>query len=388
MATIDLVYFDAGGGHRAAALALEAAIREQGRPWNVRLVHLVHALDPSRRFERVTGCAPEQLYNWRLQRGWTLGLEPELRLLQALIRMGHPWLLRAMCRHWSSVAAPDLVVSLVPNFNRMLRHSVETALPGVPFVTVMTDLADLPPRFWIEPGIDQHIVCGTERAALQARAAGCSPDRIHRTSGMLIRPEFYRAHRTNRRAELLALGLDPGRPTGVVMFGGHGSAQMQRIARTLRDRQLILLCGHDAALAGRLRAMQRPAPHAVLGFTSDVRRYMGIADFFIGKPGPGALSEALQCGLPVLTFRNAWTMPQERYNTEWVLEQEVGVVVDSPRALAPALRTVLADLDGYREKARRIRNRAVFELPAILQQVLAAAPPRRREGIEAIEAVA
>ena len=388
MATIDLVYFDAGGGHRAAAQALQAAIREQGRPWNVRLVHLVHALDPARRFERVTGRGPEHLYNWRLQNGWTLGLGPELRVLQGLIRMGHPWLLRAMCRHWSSATAPDLVVSVVPNFNRMLRQSAAAVLPGVPFVTVMTDLADLPPRFWIEPGIDQHIVCGTERAALQAQAAGCAPDRIHRTSGMVIRPDFYLARRTNRQAERLALGLDPDLPTGIVMFGGHGSPQMHRIARSLRDRQLILLCGHDATLAGRLRAMQRPTPHAVVGFTSDVRRYMAIADFFIGKPGPGALSEALQCELPVLTFRNAWTMPQERYNTEWVIEQGVGVVVDSTRALAPAVQTLLADLDRYRARVRQVRNRAVFELPAILEQLLTSEPALRRAPSETLEAVA
>jgi hypothetical protein len=53
---------------------------------------------------------------------------------------------------------------------------------------------------------------------------------------------------------------------------------------------------------------------------------MRCADFFIGKPGPGSLSEAVQMGLPVLVTRNAWTMPQERWNTEWVQAQGVGVV--------------------------------------------------------------
>ena len=90
MARIDLIYFDAGGGHRAAARALQAAIAQQQRPWQVRLVHLMHVLDPQRRFERLTRKDPEFLYNWRLQRGWTLGLEPELRLLQGVIRAAVP----------------------------------------------------------------------------------------------------------------------------------------------------------------------------------------------------------------------------------------------------------------------------------------------------------
>jgi hypothetical protein len=44
--TIDLVYFNAGGGHRAAALALDSVIRAQARGWQVRLVNLMQNLDP------------------------------------------------------------------------------------------------------------------------------------------------------------------------------------------------------------------------------------------------------------------------------------------------------------------------------------------------------
>jgi UDP-N-acetylglucosamine:LPS N-acetylglucosamine transferase len=68
--------------------------------------------------------------------------------------------------------------------------------------------------------------------------------------------------------------------------------------------RLILLCGHNEALAARLR------PRAVLGFTPQVRRLMHLGDFFVGKPGPGSLSEAVHLGLPVVTFLDAWTMPQ------------------------------------------------------------------------------
>ena len=64
----------------------------------------------------------------------------------------------------------------------------------------------------------------------------------------------------------------------------------------------------------------------VVGYTTDVAHYLRLADFFIGKPGPGSLSEALHCGLPVIVTRNAWTMPEERYNTDWVREQ-VGITL-------------------------------------------------------------
>src|SRR5256714_5962436 len=98
---------------------------------------------------------------------------------------------------------------------------------------------------------------------------------------------------------------------------------MEKIAQRLPDRQLLLICGHNQKLAARLRAMPHAAPMFVEGFTKEVPRYMQLADYFIGKPGPGSLSEAIAMGLPVIVERNAWTLPQERYNADWVLEQEV-----------------------------------------------------------------
>jgi len=37
-AKVTLIYIDSGGGHRAAATALEEAIRRQERPWALELV--------------------------------------------------------------------------------------------------------------------------------------------------------------------------------------------------------------------------------------------------------------------------------------------------------------------------------------------------------------
>ena len=369
VSTVDLIYFNAGGGHRMSAQTLEAAIREQRRPWQVRLVNLTEVLDAKDVFRRVTGVAPEHLYNVRLQRGWTLGLAQELKLLQRMIRLGHAPMLRLLCDHWRRTKL-DLVVSLVPNFNRVLYESVIASLPGVPYVTVMTDLADYPPNFWIEPAQDQHIVCGTPRAAQQTASQGYPAERIHLTSGMIIRPEFYRPPLADRDAERRRLGLDPSLPTGVVMFGGHGSRVMLDIERQLSDIQLILMCGHNATLARRLRLAEAAAPRLVLEFTSDVVRYLRLGDFFIGKPGPASLSEAVRLGLPVVTVRNAWTMPQERYNTQWVRDNGFGVVDDSFRGIRAAVVELVGRLPEYRCNLRPYSNRAVFEVPEILARIL------------------
>lgn len=367
--TVELVYFNAGGGHRASALALQARLAVEQPGWHVRLTDLFAVLDPQSRYRRLTGSGPEDLYNARLRRGWTLGLGQELRIFQGMVRLAHPVLRRQLADHWHHTR-PDMVVSLIPNFNRAMAEGLAVARPWVPYVTLMTDLADCPPAFWIEPGPNRHVVCGTHRAARQAQEQGMPEAAIHRTSGMMLHPDFHDRRVADRDVERRRMGLDPTLPTGLVSFGGYGAPAMLRIARSLPDVQLILVAGHNAPLATRLRAAPSGAPRCVLGYTGELPFYMELADFFIGKPGPGSLSEAIHKGLPVIVARNAWTMPQERYNTDWVRDEGLGLVVPGFSRIDRAVASLLRQLPALRAGVARQNNRAIFEVPVILAEIL------------------
>ncbi len=368
MTCVDLIYFNAGGGHRAAATALQQAMRQL--PWQVRLVNLVDMLDPQSQFYNTLGMQPEDLYNKRLASGLTLGMTQELKLLQWMIRLGHKTMVDKLQTTWLS-RRPDMVVSLIPNFNRALCESLTLALPTTPYVTVLTDMADHPPNFWIEPDLPQQLICGTSFAAEQARLAGCLADRIHTTSGMILSPRFYQLPPLDRAAERQKLGLTEQQAVGVVMFGGFGSDVMKRIAARLPGIPLILMCGKNAALAQALRQQAAQAPRVVVEFTDDVPYWLRLADFFIGKPGPASLSEAVHLGLPVIVTHNAWTMPQERWNAEWVTTHGLGVVLKSFRSIRAAVASLVNELPQWQHNARQMDNRAVFEVPVILEQLLA-----------------
>src|SRR5215469_3377463 len=246
MDTTELIYFDAGGGHRAAATALKVVLEREATA-EVQLTSLQQVLDPIDPVRRLTGKRLEEVYNLLLRRGWTRGSEQLLTPLRAAIRYYHPDEVRLLEEHWRQTR-PSLVVSLVPQFNRAIWDSLYHVDSGVPLVTILTDFADFPPHFWIEPQ-EQFFICGTERAAQQALELGVDRDRVFLASGMIVHPRFYEAPAIDRDAERARLGLDAKTPTGLVLFGGQGSVAMREIAHQLDESelgvQLILMCGRN-----------------------------------------------------------------------------------------------------------------------------------------------
>jgi hypothetical protein len=374
MKKLDFIFFDAGGGHRAAANALRQVMERQERPFEIRMVNLQELLDKLDVFRKVTGLRLEDCYNLMLKKGWTLGSGQLTAGMHLVIRLFHGQQVRMLTAFWRQ-SRPDMVVSLVPNFNRALFESLQAALPSVPMATILTDIADYPPHFWMERQ-PQHWICGSDKAVEQALAMGAAEEMVHRVSGMILNPRFYdiRPLREVERAEARgALGFDPKQPVGLVLFGGQGAAVMRQIALRLPDRQLILICGHNQMLRAKLEGLAHQAAMFVEGFTKEVPRYMQLADYFIGKPGPGSLSEAAEMKLPVIVECNAWTLPQERYNAEWIREQGIGIVLPNFGKIGRAVEELLepAAFERFRAATQRIHNRAAFEIPDILERIVA-----------------
>jgi UDP-N-acetylglucosamine:LPS N-acetylglucosamine transferase len=374
MQRIAFCFFDAGGGHRAAATALEMSIKAQGRSWDVHLANLQELLDELDILKKYAGIRIEDYYNWMLRSGWTLGSVQLMKVLQFAIRSYHSATVRMLERYWTETQ-PDMVVSFVPHFNRALCESFNHVFPGRPFVTVLTDIADYPPHFWIERQ-QQYLVCGSDRAVAQAREHGHADDHIFRASGMILHPRFYQPPIQDRIAERLHLGLRADLPTAIVLFGGYGSKVMLEIAERLEqsqlELQLIFICGRNEKLAGALRARPSRLPRFVEGFTTKVNTYMQLADFFIGKPGPGSVSEALAMRLAVIVECNAWTLPQERNNADWVIENGVGIVLHSFREIVGAVGKMIepGTLARFHANAAGLKNQAVFEIPGMLAEIL------------------
>lgn len=372
---IHVLFHDAGGGHRNAAVALQTVLGRQHPDWQVELIQFQDLTDHLDVLRRFTGIRIQQQYNILLQNGWTLGSRYLLRFLQATIRLFHKPLVELLEKVWKERPA-DLLISVIPHFNRQICESWSNIYPGRRFVTLITDLADFPPRFWIEPIKEQYVIAGTERAVEQARRMGHDEAHVFRTSGMILRPDFYTEDNSDSVELRKQMGLEPNLATGMVLFGGHGSKVMYRITEKLSAArlplQLILICGRNEELAEKLRGRKWNLPVHVIGFSKEVHKLMRAADFLIGKPGPGSIAEAMVKKLPVLVECNAWTLPQERYNTEWVKEKGVGIVLRNFGEVVAGVEKMLQPgaLEQFRKNVSAQNNQAVFEIPRILSKLL------------------
>jgi 1,2-diacylglycerol 3-beta-galactosyltransferase len=387
MNKIHVLFHDGGGGHRNAAVALQTIIAQQHRPWQVELIQFQELTDKLDVLRKLTGIRIQDQYNILLQNGWTLGSEYLLRLLQLTIRVLHGQLVRLLEEFWREKPA-DLLISVIPHFNREIAQSWEAVYPGHPFVTLITDLADFPPRFWIEPIRNQYVIAGTKRAAEQAKAMGHDDAHIFLTSGMILRPDFYIPDNSDPFALRQELGLKPDLATAIVLFGGHGSKVMVPITERLDAAglplQLILICGRNEELFAKLSARQWRMPVKIIGFTKEIHKLMRAADFLIGKPGPGSIAEAMVRKLPVLIECNSWTLPQERYNAEWVTEKGVGIVLKSFTEVTDGVRQMLdpARMAALRRNVAALDNQAIFEIPEIVAKLLGEPPAAERSSLQ------
>lgn len=375
MKKIQILFHDAGGGHRNAAVALQTIIQQQNRPWQVELTQFQELTDQLDILRKLTGIRIQEQYNILLRNGWTLGATQLLRILQTTIRIFHGPMVKLLTKQFRE-SPVDLLVSVIPHFNREIGEAWNALHPERPFVTLITDLADFPPRFWIEPGNEQYVICGTERAVEQARAMGKDGAHIFATSGMILRPDFYASDNADAVAVRRELNLRPELPTGMMLFGGFGSKVMYEIAERLEAEQLplqlIVICGRNEKLAEQFRARAWKMPVHVVGFTKEVHHLMRAADFLIGKPGPGSVAEAMVRQLPVILECNAWTLPQERYNTKWVREKKAGIVLNNFQEIVGGVRQLLepGKLAELRCNVTKLQNRAIFEIPEIFAKLL------------------
>lgn len=380
---VAILYTDSGYGHVATTNVLRRQI-EKERGWRVTTIdvyrEILAEIDP---FKAMTGVAGPDIYNdFVIRQGHTRVLWPAMASAATLaLRVGSPLVVRRLAKLWQRLPV-DMAISVMPLVNDGLARSMRRSLPHSPLVTIVTDFREPGPRVWFQDKA-QYVVCGTAESEDQARRFGIAADRLYRMSGVIISPDFADSRsrfsdREERARARSSLGLGPDTLTGLMMFGGQGAARMVDYAAIIEQSdlpvQMIYACGASPAVMTAIGSLARKRPRLALGHSNEIGRYMGLSDLFIGKPGPGAIAEALFMGLPLVLEANGKTLLQERYNLDWAVRAGAAILFNDPEDLVAGLQRLLqpSTFCAMQAAARHYHNEAISQILGILDDIFEA----------------
>lgn len=327
---------DTGGGHKASALALEAAfdILFPGKI-EVDIVDIwtEYASYPYNRFVPGYQYLAKNPILWKAL--WEYGKFPPARLATEISVTLQCFNQFKQCLEDYD---PDLVISVHPLCQELPLRCLKSLGNGerkIPFVTVVTDLGGAHPT-WFSKEVDQ---CFVPSEALKRTALKCGlrPSQIT-MHGLPIRPGFWRSQSTKPSLRR-KLGLKIAEKTVLVVGGGDGVGELfsvsdkliQTLSKMNQKSQVVVVCGKNEEVKNALLEKTHPENVNVVvnGFVSNMDEWMGAADCIVTKAGPGTIAEAAIKGLPCML--SAYLPGQEEGNIPYVVNGGYGDYSSDPK---------------------------------------------------------
>lgn len=166
-------------------------------------------------------------------------------------------------------------------------------------VGIVTDFTIHP--LWEECRRLDYYVTSSELLEYQMKKKGLDTEKML-PFGIPIKPKFSKRIPRNEARELL--GLDPQKPTILLMSGSMGYGKIDDSIRKLDglnlDFQTIVVCGNNKKMYKKVTNLDTSKRFDVYGYVDNVDLMMDAASCIITKPGGITSSEALAKGLPMV----------------------------------------------------------------------------------------
>jgi 1,2-diacylglycerol 3-beta-galactosyltransferase len=332
---------DTGGGHRSAAQAIEQALQRQaGDAVQVSVVdYLALSGFPLSWLRPGYSVIIHHPWLWRILFRLT-----DHSFLPAMLRGPTGGLVRRAVRMAVQQENPGIVVSVhplatAPASDALRAAGLAGAVPHpvpLPLVVVVTDMVTIHPA-WAAPRAEA-MVAATEAARSALMRFGVPAERI---SVLGLPVDARCAELTTSRQELRRqLGWDESKFAVLLVGGGEGAGgleeQVEAIARVAQGVQLAVVAGRNERLQERLLGRNWGLTLHGYGFVRNMPDLMRAADLLVTKAGPGTISEALVCGLPMVITS---ALPgQEEGNVGYVVEHGAGLLAATSTDLARIVR--------------------------------------------------
>ena len=328
---------DTGGGHRASAEAIQAALeRESNDEIRVKIIDV---------FQEYAPYPLSRLPDWYpviVSRGsefWRRGFHMSDGLLRAkaLNHLAWPYV-RGAIRKLIRENPADVIICVPPLFVGPVLQGL--GKPRPPFITVVTDLISSH-SWWFDKRTDLTLV-PTEDARRRALTCGLDPGLV-KVVGLPISKRFY-GPQENRVTLRKALGWQPDVDTVLLLGGADGIGPLRDITHALAQSslpiQLAIVCGRNRPLRAYLSSQAWPLDTHVYGFVRNMQTMMLSADLVVTKAGPSSVIETLTCGRPLVLCS---AVPgQEEGTVRYIVENGAGLWAPTPEKVVKAVKELVS----------------------------------------------
>jgi processive 1,2-diacylglycerol beta-glucosyltransferase len=319
MKKVFIVYASAGAGHQKAAEAVYEYLLETRQDLELKLINILDYCSPLVKFLYSEGyifliSKHRWLWYFLYQLSYFFVNSPFRFLTDYKSAKGFVKLLKA--------EKPEIVFSthflpssIITVFKK--RHPADKPR----LIAIITDY-NLHP-YWVGEGVDLYIIsCDFVKDGLLKN--GVSSDKI-KIYGIPVKQKFYLS--SERKAVADKLGVEPYKFTILIITGTIGIGPIEEIVESLADTvQLLVVCGKNKRLFGRLSRMSCPALK-VYPLINYVEELMSVSDIVLTKAGGLTISESLAKGLPMVFFSSIPGL--ETSNEEVICKYGAGIRVKS-----------------------------------------------------------
>lgn len=344
------LFSDTGGGHRASANALIAAVKKIKPEIQQEMIDVFAECSAFLNFFAKL-YSPVIKYSPQLW-GTLYKFLNDPNKLDLLEKTATPLILKELTERIKLID-PDIIVSVHPMVNHIVAKSVQELKKSIPIITVVTDPVTFHPA-WVCPKVDLLVVAG-ERAKKFAMDYGMPKNKI-KVLGLPIDPRFL--EKKDKLETRKSFELKEELPTILMMGGGEGGGGMWKIISKLNEKltqvQMIIVCGRNKKLQNKLIKTDFAFPVKIFGFTYEIPAIMDAADIIITKGGPGSIAEAMAKELPMIV--TSWLPGQEEGNVEFVRTAEIGFVETKPSKIVNLVNYLVKDgeVEKIRQRIRKI----------------------------------
>lgn len=200
--------------------------------------------------------------------------------------------------------APDVIICTHVFAAQMVDElKKRKKLDDIRTVGIVTDYTLHP--FWEDVPRVQYVVTASELLTYRCEQRGLPAERIL-PFGIPVHPKFNQP--LSREDAAAQLGVDPKRPTMLLMGGSMGHADhvktLEKLTAIGLPLQFLVVCGNNKKMLMHVEqfAARYEGPCAVkpYGFVNNVEVMMSASDCIVSKPGGLTVSEALAKNLPML----------------------------------------------------------------------------------------